>query len=89
MDMNKIAAARTRFLDAVKAEADARIELNNKDLDLKIAQREGRPALEFEKELDRVRGKVWYPAYKELAPAAVELCDAIGVSPKELKRTLP
>jgi len=77
---------------AFKAASDkydeARVEMENLELDVKLAVRAGYPAAAAEKARDEYRTGTWSPSYRARAEAGKALCAAVGVEPDKLKYSL-
>jgi hypothetical protein len=86
--MDDINAAAARFKAAAKAFAETVKQVEELELDVRIALRSNIPALDAEQARDSYRQNNWYPAYKEREDAAQALCKAIGVSASDLKYSL-
>lgn len=86
--MKNIMDARDRFLEAVASLSKATAALDDRELDVRIAQRDGGNIDEAEKARDTYRTEHWYPAYRERTAALKALCDELGINPADLRGAL-
>jgi hypothetical protein len=77
---------------AFKAASDeyekARTQMEDLEIDVKLAVRAGYPAAAAEQARDEYRNKTWGPAYRARSKAGKALAEAIGVAPNDLKYSL-